>query len=207
MKNSCVIIAIIWAFHCSLSAGVVRLSFLNSEEAVRDTLDILTSSECSKQASSIFQRVVNHYYTTGFDFDFQKFPKQKDGFYTFATMQEVVAALPHRLPDTQHPYEINCIDTMILLVADQMKIDLLPDENFGPFMVEMPPTNSDAVAIALTATARDAFSKEYPAWYRENTKDLFSDSIQPKRISLTAAFFAGTSYPWLPTTRMLKTES
>src|SRR5207247_751537 len=96
--------------HLSLTAGTVRLSFLNDEVALRETVRILTNNGCSGEGVLVFSRLVERYYATGFDLDLGEFPKSQNGFYSFPTMLKLVEALPHKLCETKHAWDFNCFD-------------------------------------------------------------------------------------------------
>ena len=169
-------------------AGTVRISFLNDAASLIETVGILTNNGCSRQATTVFRRVVDSYYAEGFQLDRSKFPELKGGVYSFSTMSDVVKALPHRLCDTDHSWDFNCFDTAILLADGQLQIGLRPDENFGPFMVSMTMTNGEE-AIMFAATARDAFSRMTEQWYRDATDNVIPKTMQDARIGLTAELF------------------
>lgn len=168
----------------SASGGMVRVSFLNDASSLTETLNVLTNNGCSQEATSVFRKVVESYYAEGFNLDRSKFPELKAGFYSFSSMSNVVEALPHRLCDTDHSWDFNCFDTVILLSNGQLQIGLGPDENFGPFMVSMTMTNGEE-AITFAATARDAFSRITGDW----TNSIIPKTMQDARIGLTAEFF------------------
>jgi len=109
-------------------------------------------------------------------------------FTPFPAMSAVVKALPHRLCDTDHSWDFNCFDTVILLSDGKLQIGLRPDENFGPFMISMQTTNGEEV-LSFAATARDAFSRMTPQWYDDTTARIFPKTMQDTRIGLTAELF------------------
>lgn len=171
-------------FSFPVIAGTVRVSFLNDTSSLNDTISILTNNGCSQEATSVFRRFVERYYAEGFQLDRSKFPELQGDSYSFSTMSNVVKALPHRLRDTDHSWDVNCFDTAILLANGQLQIGLGPDENFGPFMVSVTMTNGEE-GITLAATARDAFSQ----MYRDATDGMIPEAMQDARIGLTAEFF------------------
>src|SRR5207253_683874 len=99
------------------------------------------SAGCTQEATSTFQEATERYAATAFDFDFRKFPKLSDGFFDFDSATSLVAALPHHLSDTQHPYEFNCFDTVVSLAGDSLRTSVRPDEIAGPYLVPYTPTN------------------------------------------------------------------
>jgi len=175
-------------FRLSLSAATIRASFLTEGVALRDTLDILRSSGCKDDATVAFQQAVARYASTAFDFDFSKFPRPCEGFYSFESASSLIAALPHQLCDTRHAYEFNCLDTVIALAGGSLRINLRPDDSAGPFLVPYTQTNG-SFTVLPRATARDAFMLAYPPWYRDVTDTALPQTIRDARISLTAALF------------------
>jgi len=174
-------------FRLPLAAATVRASFLVESAALRDTLDILRNGGCTRVATGRFQRAVERYSSTAFDFDFRKFPKSREGFYTFESASRLVAALPFPLSDTPHDYEFNCFDTVVTLAGEFLPISNRPDELSGPFLV--PYTTNGVFSIVPKATAREAFLLVYPPWYREVTEGAMPEAMRERRVCLTAALF------------------
>lgn len=181
-------VAIAVMFQLSVSAGTVRLSFLNDPATLQETVALLIKSGCSECASSIFKHVAEHYYGAGFDFDYSRFPKPQNGFYSFTNARELVAALPQRLSDTKHAWDFNCFDTVIVLADGRLRTRLRPVEIVGPLMISTRTTNNEEV-ITFAATARDAFTQMVQPWYREATESTFPESMRDTRICLTAQLF------------------
>jgi hypothetical protein len=96
--------------------------------------------------------------------------------------------LPHQLCDTPHAYEFNCFDAVIALGNGFLQVKRRPDDVLAPFLVPYTPTNGSFM-ILPRATARDAFTLAYPAWYRDVTEQVLPTSMQDARISLTAVLF------------------
>jgi hypothetical protein len=187
-------VASLLAFHPSLGAATVRVTFLTERAAVKDTLTVLRSSGCTQESLGTFQRAIERYASSSFDFDFSKFPKSRDGFYAFESTSALVAALPHPLADIQHAYEFNCFDTVIALAGDSLRTTVRPDAVSGPYLVPYTPTNG-SFAILPRATARDAFTLAYSEWYREATEDALPKSMRDARVSLTASLFRSHLLP------------
>jgi len=184
----------------SSEAGTVRVSFINDAASLEETVGILTNNGCGREATAVFRRVVERYYAEGFQLDRSKFPELKGGLYSFSTMSDVVKALPQRLCDTEHSWDFNCFDTMILLADGKLQIGIRPDENFGPFMVSTMMTNGEE-AITFAATARDAFFRISAQWYRDATDSIIPTSRLDDRIGLTAELFRWHLLP-MSTTNM-----
>ncbi len=182
------VVALLVALQPSSRAATVRASFLIEQAALRDTLAVLRGGGCTQEAASTFQRAVERYTSSTFNFDFGKFPKPRDGFYSFESPAALVAALPHQLADTQHSYEFNCFDTVVALASDSLRTGVRPDEISGPYLVPHTPTNR-AFTILPRATARDAFTLVYPEWYRDTTAEALPKSMRDAHIGLVAALF------------------
>jgi len=181
------LLTICLVFHVRVHAGPIRISLLSDPGALVDTVQVLTNAGCPKAAVAMFERIVRRYHAEPFDFDFGKFPRPTNGFYSFPSPQGLVMALPHRLPETRHTFDVNCVDTLILLSEGGLATRLRPDDIVGPIMVSVPTTNGEAVAFA--ATPRDAFALCAASWYREATDFLFPGPTRDRRICLTASLF------------------
>lgn len=182
----------------SLQAAAVKLSFLGDEAVLQDTFSFLSKSGCDTEGIATFRHAVQNYFTTEFDIDLSKFPKPRQGFYSFASMPKLVAALPAGALETKHPWGMNCFDLVICLARTQLKVNLRPDEISGTLLVPLLNTNTQPAMFVPTgaATPRDAFNRIYPADYREDTKRFFSQTQSDSRICLTAALYRCR---WLPT--------
>jgi hypothetical protein len=98
----------------------------------------------------------------------------------------LVAALPRIWCIIDHPYEINCFDTAILLTQEHLRANLHADEEAGPFVIEIAlGTNDNARSIA--AIPSDAFELVCPEWYRKITESFIPKSLTNQRPYLIAA--------------------
>jgi hypothetical protein len=120
-------------------------------------------------------------------------------------MIHLLKALPHRLSDSDHVWDFNCFETVAVLGSSKFRFKIRPDDNFGPFTVSMTMTNGDE-AITLAATARDAFSRIVPAWYRDATEEYVPVAMKDARIILTAEFFRWHCLPMRTTEATLEGE-
>ncbi len=177
-----------------LNAFPIKISFLDSEIALKETTDFLTLKGCDSNSVGLFKTVVNWNNESPLGFDLEKFPKKENGFYSFQSVSNLVGALTQPLIKAAHPYQLNCFDNVVLLAGNLMQTGLQPDELSGPFLVPVPNTNSFG-SLAIEETARDAFNTVYPSWHIEASKAVFRENRQNKRICLTAVF---DSYCILP---------
>ena len=170
-----------------LCSAELRVSFLETHSSLNDTLSLLERGGCTKEAVSVFKEAVRRYYESKFEFNRDKFPKSQEGFYSFATSKELIGALPHPAYETDHPYDINCFDVMIVLAGNRLNAGIAPDEISGPFLFSKPTTNG--VFLSLAPTARDAFSEKYPDWYRDVVDGMLPNPSSNSRICNTASLF------------------
>jgi uncharacterized protein DUF4300 len=178
----------------SVEAAPIKISFLDNEDAIKQTTEFLLAKGCDQESVRSFRRVIDWYNSTPTDLDLKKFPQRENGFYSFQSVSNLVEALPHPLIYTRHQYELNCFDTMILLAGNLIQTKLQPDEIAGPFLVPATKTNH-VMMTEVAATPRDAFNEIWPSFWLEATKNAFSETMQNKRICLTTAF---DSYYYLP---------
>lgn len=178
----------------SMEAAPIKISFLDNEDAIKQTTEFLLAKGCDRESVRSFRRVIDWYNSTPKDLDLKQFPPQENGFYSFQSVSNLVQAFPHPLIYTYHQNELNCFETVILLAGSLTQTKLKPDDLAGPFLTPSTITNND-VRVVVAATPRDAFDEICPEWWQEASKTIFTDSMQAKRICLTAAF---DSFYYLP---------
>jgi hypothetical protein len=188
MRNMFLLL-LLWAIYDTswVRASSIQLSFLDNEDAVRSTMEFLLAKGCSQEAVNSFRRVIDWYNASATDLNLTGFPMRDGGFYSFDSISHLVALIPKPLIFTYHQNELNCFDTIILLAGDRMRINFKPDDISGPFLPPLTTTSNDVV-LRVAATPRDAFAIICPSWWREGSKNIFSQGMQDKRICLTAAF-------------------
>ena len=184
----------------AMNASPVKISFLDSGDALKQTADFLTTKGCDSNSINLFRTVVHWNNESPLGFNLKKFPKSENGFYSFQSVSNLAKALTQPLIYANHPYQLNCFDFVILLTADSMKIEHQADDLTGPFLPPVNMTNKDDVAMGAAATPRDAYNESYPSWHIEASKAVFDESRQNKRMCLTAAFNAFQILP-ISTTR------
>jgi hypothetical protein len=175
--------------HGSLQAGPVRVSFLQDDTALRETLAFLRQAGCEDNSVGAFQKMVEHYNSTALEIDFSKFPRAEHGYYTFQSSSNLLAVLPHRLWDIPHPFEFNCFDTVIVLADGRLRTGLHPDDHSGVFLPAEVDQNGRTWCRTNVSTARESFDISYAAWYRDATANYIPSSMADARINLTAAFY------------------
>jgi hypothetical protein len=188
------LLGIVLFFHVQLQAGAIRISFLNDDVGLPGTLSFLRDQGCRDDGVAAFQKAVARYNLTALDLDFSKFPRAKQGFYSFQSATQLLAVLPKRLCDVPHPFELNCFDTVIVLAAGQLRTGLHPDDLFGVFLSPQVETNGQ-MNITFAATARDAFNLSYYPWYRDVSSNCIPPSMVDSRMSLIPALYSYYLFP------------
>jgi len=176
-----------------VTAGSIRVSFLTDHSSMRDTCVLLEGTGCKPEAVRDFARAAKEFYESGPALEITAFPKSEAGFHLFPSTRDFICALPHLMRDSPRSYGINCFDTVILITAERLQIDLHPDAVAGPFFFSKPSTSG--VFLSFASTARDMFAQKYLPWYTEETAHLFPAPRSNPRISLTAALFSDHVLP------------
>jgi hypothetical protein len=172
-----------------LDASPVKISFLDNEEALNQTTSFLATNGCDSNSVNLFRTAVRWNNESPLGFDLKKFPKNENGGYLFQSVTNLIEALPQPIINAAHGYQLNCFDNVILLAGDLTQTGFQPDDLSGPFLAPVPITNNFG-GMTIMETARDAFNTVYPSWHIEASKAVFGESMQNKRICLTAAFNA-----------------
>ena len=167
----------------SLSGAEVRVSFLQETNSLSQTVKFLIDSGCTKQGTTVFENAVRQYFKEPFTFDLSRFPKPTNGFYSFASPRDLIAAFPKKFPEPSLLSSFNCTDAVIALADGRLRTSARPDDVIGPILVTTYRTNHEVVGFA--ATPRDAFNLGWASWYREVTDPLFPASMRDARMCLS----------------------
>lgn len=172
------------------ASGAVRISFLADTNALADTVALVRSNGCSEENCAAFARAVEHYFSTPFDLDLSKCPASTRGFYSFASVSNLMSAVPCPLDEARHPWELNCFDTVILLAGGLLHMNQGPDEKRGTFLAPSRRDLTNSVYdIRPEATPRAAFLASYPDWAREVTDQALPSASRDARVCLAAALY------------------
>ena len=188
----------IFATHVVIRADAlpVTISFLDNEEALKETTNFLASQGIESDSIDSFSGLVHWHNDSPLGFDFGRFPKSVNGFYTFQSISNLTDALPQPLITARHHPDMYCYDAAILLAGPFIQTKFGPDDLAGPFQTEVPyGTNTNVGSTWVEETARDAFNSIGPGQFINATGPVFTGSRQDKRICLTAVF---DSYCTLP---------
>lgn len=166
------------------SAGSIKVSFLNETQPLEDTLSILRRHGCASNAVAAYQKAICHYYSTPFEIDLRGFPEQSRGFYTFKTPEQFVAALPRRLCDIEHSYEVNCFIPVVSLSG--LWTATRPDDLVGPLLAILNRGGQkwDTCTVACT---RDAFLAQYGPDYAKEVEAITGSKWTDQQICLLAS--------------------
>lgn len=176
------------SFQGLLQADPIRLSFLNDTTALEQTLTFLRKTGCENDSIAAFDKAIKQYYSTPPIIDFRKFPEQKDGYYSFTNMPQLLAAVPPGLCKIPHPFEFNCFDAAIVLANDHLRSNLNPEADLGTFLPTIIAENGMMV-YTHARTAKEAFNLCYPSWYQNASSNCIPPSVANARMNLTAAFY------------------
>lgn len=95
------------------------MSFLDHPAILSDTTNLLHKAGASDAAITAFVAAVTHYYSAPSTLDASRFPQAVSGVHHFDSAASLVRALPHRLCETRHPYEVNCFFPVVTLSGIQ----------------------------------------------------------------------------------------
>lgn len=172
----------------------VRISFLNTGPALNSTLKFLAGHGCRDDAVDCLQKAIERYNSVPLAVDLRKFPPPQNGFYTFPSAAQLVAALSQKLWETPHAWELNCFDTVIIVTARQFYSALGPDDVFGVSLSPQIATNGE-LRCTPTTTAREAFSLSTPGWYLVPSQSFIPLGAINARMNLTAAMYSFNLLP------------
>jgi hypothetical protein len=184
LKILAVSAALVWGN--SGKAGQVRISFLNDDTSLQETLAAVRQLGGTSEGLSCFKHAVQHYNSTGTNLHFRQFHESENGFYHVNSMPALIAALPFRLCDTPHEPQLNCFDAAFLLATDQLQTKLTIDQAAGPFLVNCIQTNGH-VSVRAATTPREAFVCSFGQWYLEQTAQFFTLPLLTNRACAEAS--------------------
>lgn len=166
----------------------VRVSFLEDESTLDAMAKLLMSAGCQEDGVFCFVKAVKAYNSGRLQLDLSKFPDAIQGVFSFQSITQLVAALPHKLRDMPHGFELNCFDAVFLLTEGQLKSGLKPDDIFGVSISPKLNTNNEWILLP-TATARDAFMWSCPLWYLSASNPFMPKSGSDSRMNVVAALY------------------
>ncbi len=180
-----------------LAAAPVRVSFLDTEAAREDTLSVFARAGCDTNHLAALRQAITHYYRTPLALDTSAFPPATDGFREFASIGDFVAALgTNRLSFLDHPFELNCFDTALLLAGPEMDVKMDLHSCNGPFLAVQVTTNLNHWLIPVSfaprrpchrvsGLVRSLRGESIPSGFHRETQAILSSSTS------TSPFLSG----------------
>jgi hypothetical protein len=172
----------------------IQISFLEVDSSLTSTINFLKRRGCNEHALACFAKSVRHYNSTPLAFDLSRFPRAANGAFTFGSSASLIAAMPYKLRDTPHLFELNCFDAVIALTTGQLRSRLKPDDMFGVSLAPALGTNGQ-VMLLPTPTAREAFAWSCPSWYQDVSRPFVLEEAINSRINLTVALYGFYLFP------------
>jgi len=173
----------------------VRVSFLDTDESREETLKIFIEAGCDSENVDAIRKAIIHYYQTPLALDTTSFPPAKNGFHEFAAIAGFVSALgTNQLFYLDHPFELNCFDTALLLAESEMSLTADMQVRNGPYLAIQVTTNFNEWLVPV-ASLDDVYALSYPAWYGIFMAKKFGMEFSEKHKTLSAALYQYQTLP------------
>lgn len=173
----------------------IRVSFLEDARARESTLELLQQAGCPEDDVNVLRRAIAHYYQTPFNYNLSAFPTPKDAFYEFALVDDFVSALStNRLSEIEHMFELNCLDTALLIAGHDMDITADFTEMGSPYLAICTFTNR-ALWLVPVSSLQDAYNTIYPEWYQRFRDNLSGREPSLKYKTMAACLFQYHALP------------
>ena len=197
MKRATIILALLAGrlSAAALAGDGIRISFLNDAGARESTLDVLRQAGCPQSDVDVLRRAITHYYESPFNYDTSAFPAPTNGFHAFASAGGFVDALAtNRLSQTEHMFEYNCLDTVLLIAGHGM----IPPADFtaagSPYLAVAIRTNGTEWLVPV-ASLQDVYNTAYPEWYQRFRTSISGREQPPACKTLAAALYQFHTLP------------
>jgi hypothetical protein len=166
---------------------------LEDDAAIEETLAMFERAGCPKESLAAFNKSVRWYNSVPPILKLPNASASRSGFQDFDSMTNLLRALPFRLPDAPHEFQLNCFDSVVLLASGELKHGLAVDGPAGPFAVNC--ITNGQVSVRWATTPLEAFNCSYGTRYIEKTAHLFRGELQDKRVGVVAGICGGTQLP------------
>lgn len=166
----------------------IRISFFEDPAVLTETLELLGAAEVSGSSQQWFNSVVSQNLERFPLLEVPAFPRADHGVYEFASVGDLISALPHPLCETDRPFELNCFDTLIGVLGSQLNAGLNPDAIDELFLIFSPQQDGNT-HLVTKPTPREAFAALYLEAYHELSSPLFPPSRKLERLRITSALF------------------
>ena len=173
----------------------VRVSFLDTDAAREDTLRILAEAGCDPANLDTIQKAIVHYYQTPLALDTSSFPPANNGFHEFASIGDFVSALgTNQLSYLDHSFELNCIDSALLLAAPEMEIAADMQPQAGSFLAIQVYSNYNEWLVPV-ASLGDVYATAHPPEKVPFMLRAFGIDFPEKHKTLEAALYQYQTLP------------
>lgn len=166
----------------------LQISFLNDPISRANLANLLKESGCQESSIEGFKKAVRHYYKLPLSVDLSAFPPPKNGVYLFRSGETFASALPESLFATQHPFEINCLDTALLLSCAHISASLVTNTPESHFFVEVNCGGDNRPQAYPVISPQNAFEIRYPPWYTNMVTTVTGCPFSREHISLMSCF-------------------
>ena len=176
-------------------ASPVRVSFLDTDAAREDTLQILADAGCDPVHLDALRKAILHYYQTPLALDVSAFPPANNDFREFGSIGDFVSALgTNQLSFLDHPFELNCFDTALLLAAPDMGIATDLNATNGPFFAVQVSRNFQE-AVVPVASLGEASAVIHPPGAEPFMKRMAQFEFSDSHKVLEAALYQYQALP------------
>ena len=194
MKPLVVFVAVLTASRF-LVAAPVRVSFIDTDAARKDTLQILADAGCTKSNLELLGKAIAHYYQKPLALDVSSFPPARNGFHEFSSVDDFVVALgTNQLSYLDHPFELNCIDAALLLSAPRMNIAATLQAQNATYLAIQVRDNYNEWLVPAASLA-DVYATAHPPGTMPFMTRAFGIEFPAKHKTLEAAFYQYQTLP------------
>ena len=190
----CVVSVLVCAATAADSPAPVRVSFLDSEPVLRDTVRLLRAAGCDANNLERFARAVREYNSSPCPVDRSRFPPATNGLHSFASPADFVAALPGHFSQIDRPFGMNCMLTVALIAGSQMTVR--PDARSlpGPFLAAA--TRVDGQPwLAPVVSLDDAWAVTYHTEYFASVTNIVGADFSERHGPLVASIHSFHALP------------
>ena len=177
------------------SGAPVRVSFLDTDGAREDTLRILVEAGCDPVNLDALQKAMVHYYQSPLALDTSLFPPANNGFHEFTSIGDFVSALgTNQLSYLDHPFELNCIDSALLLAAPGMSVETTLQAQDATYLAIQVYSNYNEWLVPV-ASLGDVYATAHPPEKIPFMARAFGIEFPEKHKTLEATFYQYQTLP------------
>jgi hypothetical protein len=190
-----------------LPAAPVRVSFLDTAPAREDTLDAFAQAGCDTNHLAALRNAITHYYRTPLALDTAAFPPAIDGFHEFASIGDFVAALgTNQLSFLDHPFELNCFHTALLLAGPQMNLTADLETRGTTYVAVQVTSNFHEWAMPVTSLG-DIDAIAHPPHYAAALEQICGMAFSRPHRTLQAALYQFQPLPFTSDANTIAAET